>query len=192
MPLLSDAELVENALAGDMQAFRHLVERHQRFAYALSYRLLGTVGDAEDVTQEAFIRLWKNLSRYRDEIKLTTWLYKIVTNLCLDFLKSAYNKRNRRSLDVVDYQGVMPGRTTADEPLLEEELAIALSKFSAKLSPKQKAVFVLRDIEGLDMPEIGKILSLAPGKVKSNLYYARKRVGELIAQHYQTKRTVKP
>lgn len=191
MPLPSDAELVEKALAGDRQAFRHLVERHQRFAYALSYRLLGTVGDAEDITQEAFIRLWKNLSRYRHEIKLTTWLYKIVTNLCLDFLKSAYNRHSKRSLDLVDYHNVMSGRATADEPLLNDELAIALSTISAKLSPKQKAVFVLRDIEGLELPEIGKILSLAPGRVKSNLYYARKKVGERIALHYQTPRIVK-
>ena len=191
MPLHSDAELVENALTGDRQAFRHLVERHQGFVYALAYRLVGTVGDAEDLTQESFIRLWKNLSRYRHEIKLTTWLYKIVTNLCLDFLKSAHNKNTKRTLDLDDYRG-MSSYWTADQPVLNEELIFVLEKITAALSPKQKAVFVLRDLEDLTMPEIEKILSLAPGKVKSNLYYARKRVGELIAIHYQTKKPVKP
>lgn len=190
MPLQSDPQLVEKALAGDMQAFRHLVERHQAFVYALCYRLVGTVGDAEDITQEAFIRVWKNLSRYRHDIKLTTWLYKIVTNLCLDFLKSAYNKSMKRSLHLDGHDAAL-GYGGADEPLLNEELAIALERIAGKLSPKQRAVFVLRDIEGLPMPEIGKILSLGPGKVKSNLYYARKRVGELIAIHYQTKKPVK-
>lgn len=192
MPLLSDAELIEKALAGDMQAFRHLVERHQRFVYRVSYRLLGAVGDAEDVTQETFIRLWKNLAGYRSEIKLTTWLYKIATNQCLDSLKSVYTRHAKRSLDLINYQGVTPASASADEPLLNEELATALEEASGKLSPKQKAVFVLRDIEGLDAAEIGAILALAPGKVKSNLYYARKRVGELIALHYQTKGIEKP
>ena len=187
MLLPPDAELIEKALAGDMQAFRRLVERHQRFVYALGYRLLGTVGDAEDVTQETFIRLWKNLSRYRSEVKLTTWLYKIATNLCLDSLKSAHSKQGKSTVNVVDYQGRMPAHASADEPLLKEELAVALERISEKLSPKQKAVFVLRDIENLDMAEIGKVLKLSPGKLKSNLYYARKRVSELFALHYQTK-----
>lgn len=191
MPLASDQEIVEKALAGDMQAFRQLVERHQRFVYALAYRMVGTVGDAEDITQETFIRLWKNLSRYRHEIKLTTWLYKITTNLCLDFLKSAYNKHTKRTLDLDDHRGMFSA-WPADQPLLSEELAVALEKISAELSPKQKAVFVLRDMEDLPMPEIGQILSLSSGKVKSNLYYARKKVGELIAKHYETTKPVKP
>jgi RNA polymerase sigma-70 factor, ECF subfamily len=191
MPLASDQEIVEKALAGDMQAFRRLVERHQRFVYALAYRMVGTVGDAEDITQETFIRLWKNLSRYRCEIKLTTWLYKITTNLCLDFLKSAYNKHTKRTLDLDDHRGMFSA-WPADQPLLSEELAVALEKISAELSPKQKAVFVLRDMEDLPMPEIGQILSLSSGKVKSNLYYARKKVGELIAKHYETTKPVKP
>lgn len=191
MPLASDQEIVEKALAGDMQAFRQLVERHQRFVYALAYRMVGTVGDAEDITQETFIRLWKNLSRYRHEIKLTTWLYKITTNLCLDFLKSAYNKHTKRTLDLDDHRGMF-SVWSADQPLLSEELAVALEKISAELSPKQKAVFVLRDMEDLPMPEIGQILSLSSGKVKSNLYYARKKVGELIAKHYETTKPVKP
>ena len=143
MPFLSDPELVEKAVAGDMQAFRRLVERHQGFVYALCYRLVGTVGDAEDITQEAFIRLWRNLSRYRDDIKLTTWLYKIVTNLCLDFLKSAYNKHTKRSLQLDDH-GIMFGHWTADQPLLNEELAIALDRISGLTKERDDGGLVCR------------------------------------------------
>ena len=116
---LSDPQLVESALRGDMLAFRRLVERHQTFVYRVAYRLVGTVGDAEDIAQESFIRLWKHLNRYRDEIRLTTWLYKIVTNLCLDFLKSPYNKTRKRTTGVNGFHA-LTGSLPADQHLLNE------------------------------------------------------------------------
>jgi RNA polymerase sigma-70 factor (ECF subfamily) len=191
MPEYSDWDMVEKALAGDMQAFRRLVERHQSFVYRLAYRFVGTVGDAEDITQESFVRLWKNLRRYTPEIKLTTWLYKIVTNLCLDLLKSKHHKHGKGMLALAD-DTEMPGSSGSDEAVLNEELLIAVRMISEHLSPKQKAVFVLRDMQGLTMEEIENILSMSAGKVKSNLYYARKKVGEMLEQYYQTKKTVKP
>ncbi len=190
MPAITDREIIEKAIAGDTQAFRLLVERHQAFVYSLSYRFVGTVGDAEDITQEAFIRLWRNLYRYRYEIKLTTWLYKIVSNLCLDFLKSGYTRQTRRMEELDDHTGIV-SEYTADRSVLTEELLIALEKITADLSPKQKAVFVLRDMEDLAMHEIGEILSMSSGKVKSNLYYARKKVSEMIEIYYQTKKQAK-
>lgn len=191
MPEFSDREIVEKALAGDMHAFRHLVERHQSFVYRLAYRFVGTVGDAEDITQESFVRLWKNLDRYKPETKLTTWIYKIVTNLCLDFIKSKHNKQTKRTIGVSDRAEIFTN-TEADHNLLNEELSTALERISEQLSPKQKAVFVLRDIQGLHTDEIEKMLSMPPGKVKSNLYYARKRVSEMLEHYYQTKKPVKP
>src|SRR5690606_12823518 len=169
---------------GDMHAFRQLVERHQRFVYGLAYRLVGTVGDAEDIVQESFVRLWKNLSLYRPETKVSTWLYTIVTNRCLDHLKSRHNKHARRTLNL---PGNSETAVSPDQALLHEEFDLALKKASEALSPKQKAVFVLRDIEGLPMSEIGSMLSMSPGKVKSNLYYARKKVGELLTLYYNIK-----
>jgi RNA polymerase sigma-70 factor, ECF subfamily len=99
----SDQEIVEDARRGNAFAFRHLVEKHQAFVYRLAYRFVGTVGDAEDITQESFIRLWKNLNRYRADVKLTTWLYKIVTNLCMDYLKSSHNRRAKRTIELAAY-----------------------------------------------------------------------------------------
>ncbi len=191
MPDPSDREIVEKAAAGDRQAFRQLVERHQQFVYALAYRFVGRVTDAEDITQETFIRLWKNLLRYRRENKLTTWLFKITTNLCLDFLKSAYNKHSTHTVDVAGQTG-MVSDSRADRPMLEEELRMAMEKITTDLSPKQKAVFILRDMEDRDMDEIAEILGMSPGQVKSNLYYARKKMSDEIALHYQTKKPVKP
>ena len=189
MPEPSDRELVEKAATGDTQAFRRLVEKHQSFAYALAYRIVANAADAEDITQEAFIRLWKNLNRYRPEIKLTTWLYKIVTNLCLDFLKSGYNK-NSKGMRELEHHTAASERS-ADQSVLDEELRIALEKMTNELTPKQKAVFVLRDIDDLTTAEICEIMSMSSGTVKSNLYYARKKIGEMLSIFYQTKNPVK-
>ena len=187
MPEPTDQHITGRALAGDGLAFRHLVEKHQGFVYRLAYRFVGTVGDAEDITQEAFIRLWKNLHRYKPEIKVTTWLYKIVTNLCLDFLKSRNNRSNTRMRDVNDQVG-MSSDLSADQSLITEDLQVAVEKLTAKLSPKQKAVFVLRDLEEVEMADIAQILSMDSGQVKSNLYYARKKIGEMITVYYQMRK----
>ena len=191
MPDYSDHHIVEKVLAGDSHAFRHLVERHQGFVYRLAYRFTGTVDDAEDITQEAFIRLWKNLSRYRAEVKLTTWLYKIVTNLCLDFLKSRHKRATKHMVDVND-QWQIASTFTTDQSMINQELRVAVEKLTADLSPKQKAVFILRDMEEVEMSEIALILSMDPGQVKSNLYYARKKVSEMITDYYRIKKESKP
>ena len=86
----TEPEIIRKAASGNRTAFRQLAERHQRFVYAVAVRVLNNQQDAEDATQETFIRLWKNLKHYKAEIKLTTWLYRIVTNICLDVLKSAH------------------------------------------------------------------------------------------------------
>ena len=81
------AELISRSRRGDLSAFRLLMESQQRYAYAVAYRLLHDTENAKDVVQEAFIRVWNNLDKYRQEVKFTTWLYKIVINLCYDKMK---------------------------------------------------------------------------------------------------------
>ncbi len=191
MPDYSDQQLVEKTLAGDEHAFRRLVERNQSFVYRLAYRFVGTVDDAEDITQDSFVRLWKNLHRYRPEIRLTTWLYKIVVNQCLDFLKSTQNRRKKQTVELADGQYIATA-LSADQPLLDQELRETVVGLTGKLSPRQKAVFILRDLEEMSMPEISGILSMDPGQVKSNLYYARRKISELIDAHYQTRKEAKP
>lgn len=186
----SDQEIVEKACNGDVKAFRLLVQRHQRFVYRVAFRFVGSVADAEDITQECFIRLWKNLHRYRADVKLTTWLYKILTNLCLDFLKSAHNHSTKRMVKLDDYKEMNP-TLPADQPLIDAELQSALARLISALSPKQKAVFVLRDIEQVEMSEIAEILSMDTGQVKSNLYYARKKMSEMLISYYQIRKEAK-
>jgi RNA polymerase sigma-70 factor (ECF subfamily) len=187
MPNLSESEVIEKAIAGDAHAFRLLVERHQAFAYSLSYRFVSSYDDAADIAQEAFIRLWKNIARYRAEVKLTTWLYKIITNLCLDYLKSKHRKHHNNVRSVDDFHSITDPMD-ADQSLLDEEFRKLVFEMTKELTPKQKAVFILRDMEELEMKEISEILSMSTGNVKSNLYYARVKMSELVKKCYREKK----
>jgi RNA polymerase sigma-70 factor, ECF subfamily len=183
MPI-SESELIEKAIAGDVRAFRSVVEKHQTFVLALAYRFVRNTADAEDIAQETFIRLWKNLGKYKHEIKLTTWMYSIVTNLCLDYLKSARFRSSRNTSNIEEEVKLQTLRN-ADQSLMNEELRKAILTLSEELTPKQKAVFVLRDLEALEVDEVCDILKESAANVKSNLYYARQKMSELILNYYR-------
>jgi RNA polymerase sigma-70 factor (ECF subfamily) len=178
-----EQEIIRKAMAGHTDAFREIVNHYQTFAYAVSFRFLSNAEDSEDVVQEAFIRLWKNMPKYRPEIKITTWLYRIIANLCLDFLKSTYGKQRKNQ---VDMEYALKYSSDADELVHTNELSELIQRIANELTPKQKAVFILRDLEDLDVEEVCSILSMSAANVKSNLYYARQQVSEKLKRHYQT------
>ncbi len=180
-----DAGIIRKAMAGNIDAFRVIVDHYQAFAYAVAFRFLNQAEEAEDVVQESFIRLWKNLSKYRLEILLSTWLYRIIANLCLDFLKSTYAKQQKNYRDV-QTEYLLKSQNRADEELNANELNELIQQAAAELTPKQKTVFILRDLEGLPVEEVCNILSMSAGRVKSNLYYARQQIGESLKKYYQT------
>ncbi len=176
-------EIIAQALGGSNEAIRFLVVQNQAFAYSVAYRFLGNSEDAEDIVQEAFIRLWKNLHKYNPEVKLTTWLYRIIANLCLDFLKSAYGRQRKNTVDV---HPAVHHSIGSDELIQSNELNRWIQEAASGLTPKQKAVFILRDLEDLSVEEVCGILSMSAGNVKSNLYYARKQMSEKLKKYYQT------
>lgn len=176
-------EIIAKAMGGNTEAFRVIVTQNQAFAYSVSYRFLGNAEDAEDIVQEAFIRLWKNLNKYNPEVKLSTWLYRIIANLCLDFLKSTHGQQRKNKVDV---EGVLHYSAGSDESMHANELNELIQEAAAALTPKQKAVFILRDLEDLSVEEVCNILSMSAGNVKSNLYYARQHMGEKLKKYYQT------
>src|SRR5688572_9986345 len=180
------ADVFRKAMAGDSHAFRLVVEEHQGFAYAVAFRFLRNNDDAEDITQEAFIRLWKNMEHYKQEIKLTTWLYRIITNLCLDLIKTTHRKQSKNKMDLLSAHHVADSLTPEDE-LQHRELLEAIDKASEELTPKQKAVFILRDLESLSVEEVCSVLSMSAGNVKSNLYYARQKINASLQVLYQLK-----
>lgn len=178
-------EILTRAIQGDGDAFRHVVEAHQGFAFAVAFRMVGSQADAEDITQESFIRLWKNLHTYKPNIKLSTWLYTIVTNLCLDFLKSARHRNHSIQRDLQHAKDVASFHQP-DYDFHTKELRIEIERATEDLSPTQKAVFVLRDLQELSVDEVSDIMSLSPENIKSNLYHARKRIALKLNAVYQS------
>jgi RNA polymerase sigma-70 factor, ECF subfamily len=175
-------EIIKMAMKGNPDAFRLIVSQNQSLVYSVAYRFLGRAEDAEDVVQEAFIKVWKHLPKYRFDVKLSTWLYRIVVNLCLDVLKSAQRKQQKGNVEVNEEFS----NPTADREVQARELHALIQEAASELTPKQKAVFILRDIEGLQVEEVCSLLSMSAGNVKSNLYYARQQMGEKLKKYYQT------
>jgi RNA polymerase sigma-70 factor (ECF subfamily) len=179
----AERSLIMKSISGNQQAFRLLVEAHLEFAYSLTYRFIREPMESEDIVQEAFIKVWKNLNRYDTSYRFKTWLGKIVTNLCLDNLKSG----RRRNL--------VPLEPTVREPsyqhqdLESHELTEIVYRLAETLTEKQRAVFILRDLEMFSPDEVCTMLNMPPGNMKSNLYYARLKIREGLEVYYREKRS---
>jgi RNA polymerase sigma-70 factor, ECF subfamily len=159
--------------------FREAVEKHQQLAYSLACRLLGNEEESRDIVQEAFIRVWKNWDRYRQEIKFSTWLYTIVSNLCLDKLR-ARSRRKTESCEVARMPESIDFEPGADEVMDRVMISELIRNLADGLPEKQQLVFVLRDLQDLEMEEVCDISGLKPEQVKANLYLARKSIREKI------------
>lgn len=171
-----DLRLVESCQQGRMECFAELVERYRTRIYNMAYRMVHSREEAEDITQEAFLNVYRALGSFKGE-RFSPWIYKIASNLCLDYL------RRRRppmvSLDApVGPEGDMQ-REVADETALPEEEALAdalgsdVQRAIDSLPEKYRTVAVLRHIEDLAYEEIAEILSLPLGTVKTRLFRAR-------------------
>ena len=177
---LSTEYIIEACLEGDREAFQILVGRYQGFVYSLAIRYLANDEDARDVVQETFFRVWQHLKRFNRLNKFTTWLYRIVINLCLDLIRS----RRRKSHPQLDPNETKDGQI-AYQPGYEAEsirkdLARRIIDWAQDLTDRQRTVFILRDLEGLDMEEVAEITGISRAAVKSNLCHARKNIRKRI------------
>lgn len=175
--------LVSRAAAGDASAFHRLVERHRAMVYRLAYQFAGNHYDAEDIAQDVFIKVYRSLGQFRHDSQLSSWLYRIVMNACID--------HRRRHVAA----GVHPFGAEAEQRMLDTpeaapgpearayagELGEALESGIRRLPPGQRAVFLLRHHEGLKLGEIASALGLAEGTVKRQLHTAVRRLRESLA-----------
>lgn len=176
-----ERECIQKAASGDHRAFRQLVETHRALTYSIAFRMTRNVAESEDVVQEAFVRVWKNLRRYDAGFRFRTWIAKIVTNLCLDYLKSPRN-RKEGGLELAE-NIAEPGQVYSGIEI--SELRLAVVRLAELLTPKQKAVFVLRDLEMMEPEEVCKVLDMPAGNMKSNLFHARMKIKEGLEKWYQ-------
>ncbi len=171
----NDHELIRQSIQGDLTAFRRLVERHQPYAYSLAYRSLLHRQEAEDIVQDTFIKVWLNLRYFDFRGKFTTWVYRIVVNLCIDRLKSK-NKFAGYPASSTENSREWVSQHDEMEKLEEKDLAEHIKMLADHLSPKQRMVFMLRDLQDLSIEEVCQVMQISEGSVKTNLYYARNAI----------------
>ena len=185
MSLISEKEIIEKVLGGDVNAFEELVLRYEKTVYNLALRMVSDRDDAFDMTQEAFIKAYNSLPSFRGDSKFSVWLYRITTNICLDVLRSK-NRRPQVSLtahdDVdEDVQLDIPDPAADPEGQLIKKLGMQSISEGLKLLPdKQRQILVMRELGGMSYAEIGAALSLEEGTVKSRIFRARKRLSAYI------------
>lgn len=179
-PAASDAELVELAVGGDVGAFNDLVSRLEGPLYKFVYRYIGDAEAARDVCQEAFIRAYTNLDRFRGQAKFSSWLYQIALNVCRsEFRKqmarpavSLQDEEQHAHLRLVPSDGAPP-----DEEAMRLQRARALQRALSRLPEEQRTVIILKEYHGLKFREIAEILGTPESTVKSRLYHGFETLG---------------
>lgn len=182
--------IINKARNGDKEAFGKLVMQHQHYAFNLAFRIVCNEDDARDIVQDSFIKIWKNMKLYLPEIKFTTWMYKIVSNTAIDHLRSN-KKMDTVNIDDFYERQEQTNVNTPETLLNNKETGQLISLFADTLSEKQKLVFVLRDLQGLTSSEVKDILDLPETSVKSNLYHARKAIGEKLHKILSYERSIR-
>jgi len=172
---LSDRELAIAARAGDGLAFEALVARKTPGVLSLARRILSDAEDARDVAQMVFLRVWEQLGRYDESYAFNTWLYRVATNLAIDFLRSSRSRQRAHgaSLRLVRLREELTGEQTA-RAAEENEISRLFERAAACLSGKQRVVFILREIEDRDTSEIAGILGCRESTVRNHLFNARR------------------
>ena len=174
-------ELISRSKQNDGNAFRQLVEGHQSMVYSLAFRLLCNEEEAKDAVQETFIKVWLNLKKFDSNRKFSTWVYAIATNLCYDKLKSG--KHFSKCLPLEMLQEVISNEDI-EKKILEAELGALIATLTDELTPKQKIVFTLSDLEELSSEEIVQITGMSASQIKSNLFLARQALRKKLNTHH--------
>jgi len=180
---LIDKELIEECRGGNLNSFRKIVEAASPFAYSVAFRMLGDEDLAKDAVQESMVTVWQKLESIRSPEGFKSWLYRIVINKCYDELRKR-KRRQEYSQDEKIWKKL--SETLSDNAsvnLENREMAAIISGLTEKLSPKQKAVFILSDLEEMTNEEIASITGMSKLVVKANLYYARKSIKTMLMKY---------
>lgn len=190
-----DSSLVKLAQRGDKKAFEALVERTQRRSYAVALQLVHDADEARDVCQEAYLKAHRNLANFDGQAQFSTWLYRIVVNTGIDFLRRRRGEKvefdDARDPDDDNDSGISPRRLGFDpaRALEDRELREQMAAALAKLSPIHRAILVMREVEGLSYQEMADVLDISIGTVMSRLFHARKRMQSLLLAYRQAEET---
>jgi RNA polymerase sigma-70 factor (ECF subfamily) len=171
-----EADLIERCRRREPGAFEELYRQHAGRVYNLACRLAGNPTDGEDLLQEIFVQVYRKLDGFKGDSAVGTWIYRLATNLCLDYLRGREAKA-RRLHDTIDDESTVP--TPAARPVRADRLD--LERAIARLSPGYRAAFVLHDVEGFEHREVATLLGIAEGTSKSQVHKARLKIREYLS-----------
>lgn len=185
-----EVALVNRAQEGETEAFADLVRKYQRRAVSLAYRLLGNAEDASDVSQEAFVRAYRNLSQLEQPERFGAWLMRVVSNLSLNYRRSRAIRSTSPLDDASD--GVATGRNprtgrpvtvglVEESGALPDELQRAINDAMERLPDKQRLALILFSVEGVPQKEVAEILQCSVELVKWNVFQARQKLKEMLS-----------
>ncbi len=187
---VDDAALIREAQAGNHAAFEELVRQYDRPVLRLALRLTRSEADAQDVYQEAFLKAYRNLGSFRFECSFYTWIYRIVSNVCLDHLRKRQVRKEDASVAVNEggeefnlLDQVADARATnnPERELLSRELAIRINRSLQKLTPRERMVFELKHYHGLKLKTVGEILNTTEETAKNTLFRATQKLRAALA-----------
>lgn len=185
--MTDEKALIRKILDGDQEAFAILVTAYEKQVYNLCLRMCGNQEDARDLAQEAFLKAWRRLQFYQSEASFSTWLYRLTTNVCIDFLRQKKRRptvsltvdgdsEEGQELDLPD------GAPSPEDRLLHQETSRAVQKAMEQLDEEFRLVLTLRVVEDLSYEEIARVLDLNTGTVKSRLARARIKLRKILLQ----------
>ncbi|MCX7845288.1 MAG: sigma-70 family RNA polymerase sigma factor [Dictyoglomaceae bacterium] len=187
---LSDKALISLIKSGDREAFNILVKRYEKKVLNILYLQLGPINELEDLAQEVFIKIFKNINKFRGEAQFSTWLYRIVLNLSYDYKRK--NKNIFSLDDNIDYESeetfedIIPTTEEDPEKVLEKlEIQRKIREAIKSLSKDYQEVLILREFEGLSYDEIARILNCPIGTVESRLFRAREELKKILIKEWK-------
>jgi len=185
-----DRVLLQQAQQGDRDAFRRLVERHQRRAFAIAFGMVRDENDAREVVQEAFLRVHRGLARFEGGSSFFTWLYRIVTNLSIDVLRRPSRRETERVddlfLEETDEQPFLPRLPGADplDAVRRSEIRGRIEQALGELPPYHRGVILMREVEGMSYAEMAEAMGVSKGTIMSRLFHARRKLQRALADCY--------
>lgn len=174
---LDDSALVAESVAGNREAFDVIVERHRRPVYQVCYRFVNNHDDAADLAQDAFVRAWKGLKNFKGQSALSTWLYRIAVNVCLNRVSAKVPPTQPiESTDMFEDVRI----EGAQHAMIREERAVAVRKAIASLPDKQRAALILRAYHDMSHQQIADMLGSSVGAVKANFFHALNNLRKIL------------
>ncbi len=174
---------------GSEDAFRELFKQYHKRVLRIAYRMCGNIQEAEDITQEVFLRIFKEIANFRENASLFTWLYRITINLCLDKRRKQQRREKYKLNTALNSEYTLSEKANSDEgmqmldqQIWQDEIQGMLQKALSRIKPKFRTVLVLKDIEGLSYEEAAQAVGCSQGTISSRLNRGRKQLKKLLSK----------